>query len=226
MDSAAAIGGAAEGGRSSAWERGTGGGGKLDDAAEMPDLGLGGYDEDDDDDGSQGGDEEDEEGVGKEFVEGEEGVDNQRDEKGGKKGKGEGKSEGNEMDSKKRGSKEKGKGKDKEREKEKRERKERDKKAKGSGGKGQGDSAVKKGKTLLQVAVAEVVKEALRPLWKEKEVSKEAFKSIAKRAVVKVVGSVEAKHMPRDAKQVAAYLTDGKKEKIEKLVQVGIGRVG
>lgn len=73
---------------------------------------------------------------------------------------------------------------------------------------------------LIRKAVAEHVKDLLKPTWKEGQMSKDAFKTIAKKAVDKVMGALEAKgSIPKSQEKLDLFM-DTSKPKIAKLVQV------
>ncbi|GBG84012.1 hypothetical protein CBR_g37886 [Chara braunii] len=73
---------------------------------------------------------------------------------------------------------------------------------------------------LLRNRVADVVKQLLKPTWKEGRMSRDAFKIIAKKAVDKVVGAIVPTAMPKNQRAVDAFFTVSRKDKIGKLVQV------
>lgn len=75
-----------------------------------------------------------------------------------------------------------------------------------------------RGLTLLRIAVAEHVKATLKPTWQEGQMSKEAFKTIAKKAVEKVLSAIKPHQVPNTEEKVASYMVIAK-PKIEKLVQ-------
>jgi len=76
-----------------------------------------------------------------------------------------------------------------------------------------------RGLTLLRIAVAEHVKATLKPTWQEGQMSKEAFKTIAKKAVEKVLSAIKPHQVPNTDEKVATYMVNAK-PKIAKLVQV------
>jgi len=75
-----------------------------------------------------------------------------------------------------------------------------------------------RGLTLLRIAVADHVKATLKPTWQEGQMSKEAFKTIAKKAVEKVLSAVKPHQVPNTEEKVATYMVTAK-PKISKLVQ-------
>jgi hypothetical protein len=76
-----------------------------------------------------------------------------------------------------------------------------------------------RGLTLLRTAVAEHVKDVLKPTWREGHMSKEAFKTIAKKAVDKVLEAIKPHQVPKTDEKVAHYMENAR-PKISKLVQV------
>jgi intein-encoded DNA endonuclease-like protein len=72
---------------------------------------------------------------------------------------------------------------------------------------------------MLRAAVADHVKEVLKPTWREGYMSKEAFKTIAKKAVEKVVGNLPSHHIPKSQEKVDQFMKSSR-HKISKLVQV------
>ncbi|KAI5061513.1 hypothetical protein GOP47_0024018 [Adiantum capillus-veneris] len=79
------------------------------------------------------------------------------------------------------------------------------------------------GLRLLKSALADYVKEILRPAWKEGIMSKEAFKSIVKKVVDKVIGSLQTHQIPKSQENVDQYMTQSQ-AKISKLVQGYVDR--
>lgn len=75
-----------------------------------------------------------------------------------------------------------------------------------------------RGLKMLRAAIADHVKEVLKPTWKEGYMSKEAFKTIAKKAVEKVVGNLPSHHIPKSQEKVDQYMKTSR-PKISKLVQ-------
>lgn len=75
------------------------------------------------------------------------------------------------------------------------------------------------GYALLRQAVTEYVKEIMKPAWKAQKLSREAFKTIAKKAVDKVLTTQGTTNFPDNADGVVAFMTELRKEKIRKLVQ-------
>ncbi|MCO5583274.1 hypothetical protein L7F22_037183 [Adiantum nelumboides] len=79
------------------------------------------------------------------------------------------------------------------------------------------------GLRLLKSTLADYVKEVLKPAWKEGSMSKEAFKSIVKKVVDKVIGSLQAHQIPKSQENVDQYMTQSE-AKISKLVQGYVDR--
>ncbi|KAH7430706.1 hypothetical protein KP509_08G010400 [Ceratopteris richardii] len=80
------------------------------------------------------------------------------------------------------------------------------------------------GLKLLKTAVADYVKDILNPCWKEGNISKEAFKSLVKKIVDKVVGSLQAHQIPKSQENVDQYMAQSH-AKISKLVQGYLDRM-
>ncbi|KAH7292077.1 hypothetical protein KP509_29G050700 [Ceratopteris richardii] len=76
-----------------------------------------------------------------------------------------------------------------------------------------------RGLKMLRAAIADHVKDVLKPTWKEGYMSKEAFKTIAKKAVEKVIGNLPSHHIPKSQEKVDQYMKSSR-PKISKLVQV------
>lgn len=72
---------------------------------------------------------------------------------------------------------------------------------------------------LFQVAVTKFVKELLKPSWRQGNMSKEAFKTIVKRAVDKVSNSMEGRRVPKSKAKIDKYI-DSSRDKLTKLVMV------
>lgn len=73
--------------------------------------------------------------------------------------------------------------------------------------------------SMLRQAVTEYVKEIMKPAWKAQKLSREAFKTIAKKAVDKVLTTQGTANFPDNADGVVAFMTELRKDKIRKLVQ-------
>lgn len=75
-----------------------------------------------------------------------------------------------------------------------------------------------KGMRAFKCTLVEFVKEVLRPTWKEGQMSKEAHKTIVKKAVDKVVNALDG-NVPHTKERIDLYMSYSK-EKLTKLVQV------
>ncbi|XP_039158141.1 serine/arginine repetitive matrix protein 2 isoform X2 [Eucalyptus grandis] len=70
---------------------------------------------------------------------------------------------------------------------------------------------------LFKVALADFVKEVLRPSWRQGNMSKEAFKTIVKKTVDKVTGAMKSHHIPKSQVKINHYI-DSSQRKLTKLV--------
>ncbi|VVB17552.1 unnamed protein product [Arabis nemorensis] len=70
---------------------------------------------------------------------------------------------------------------------------------------------------LFKVVLTKFVKDLLKPSWKQGNMSKEAFKTIVKRAVEKVSNSMEGRHIPKSRAKIDRYI-DTSQQKLTKLV--------
>ncbi|KAK9812611.1 hypothetical protein WJX72_000538 [[Myrmecia] bisecta] len=72
----------------------------------------------------------------------------------------------------------------------------------------------------LRQAITEYVKEVLKPAWKAKRLSRDAFKLVAKKTVDKVMSALpsEGVQVGDNAAAAAAYLNDLRRDKIKRLV--------
>ncbi|CAI0428136.1 unnamed protein product [Linum tenue] len=75
-----------------------------------------------------------------------------------------------------------------------------------------------KGIRAFKFALVEFVKEALKPSWKEGQVTKDSYKNIVKKVVEKVSGTVQASSIPQTPEKIELYLSSSK-PKLTKLVQ-------
>ncbi|CAN0877407.1 Zinc finger CCCH domain-containing protein 38 [Linum grandiflorum] len=75
-----------------------------------------------------------------------------------------------------------------------------------------------KGSRAFKFALVEFVKEALKPAWKEGQVSKDSYKNIVKKVVDKVTGSVQVANIPQTQEKIEQYVS-ASKPKMTKLVQ-------
>lgn len=77
-----------------------------------------------------------------------------------------------------------------------------------------------KGLRAFKFALAEFVKELLKPTWKEGQINKDAYKNIVKKVVDKVIGTMQgAANIPQTQEKIDQYLSFSK-SKLTKLVQV------
>ncbi|KAL0890501.1 hypothetical protein Bca101_014484 [Brassica carinata] len=87
--------------------------------------------------------------------------------------------------------------------------------------KSQGDDAKEKDSSrsmkLFKVALTKFVKDLLKPSWRQGNMSKEAFKTIVKRAVDKVSNSMEGRRVPKSKAKIDKYI-DSSRDKLTKLV--------
>jgi hypothetical protein len=70
---------------------------------------------------------------------------------------------------------------------------------------------------MFKLALADFVKEALKPTWKEGNLTREVHKTIVKKVVDKVTSTVE--NTPQSKEKIDVYMSYSK-EKLSKLVQV------
>ncbi|PSS26655.1 Zinc finger CCCH domain-containing protein [Actinidia chinensis var. chinensis] len=75
-----------------------------------------------------------------------------------------------------------------------------------------------KGIRAFKFALAEFVKEILKPKWKDHQISKESHKAIVKKVVDKVTGSIQGAHIPQSQGKIDNYLSSSK-PKLTKLVE-------
>lgn len=72
---------------------------------------------------------------------------------------------------------------------------------------------------LFRVAIADFVKEVLKPSWRQGNMSKEAFKTIVKKTVDKVSGAMKSHQVPKSQAKINRYI-DSSQRKLTKLVMV------
>ncbi|XP_040988391.1 uncharacterized protein LOC121235985 isoform X2 [Juglans microcarpa x Juglans regia] len=70
---------------------------------------------------------------------------------------------------------------------------------------------------LFKIAVADFVKEVLKPSWRQGNMSKEAFKTIVKKTVDKVSGAMKSHKVPKSQAKIDQYI-DSSQRKLTKLV--------
>lgn len=74
---------------------------------------------------------------------------------------------------------------------------------------------------LFKVAIANFVKEVLKPSWRQGNMSKEAFKTIVKKTVDRVSGAMKSHQIPKSHAKINHYI-DSSQRKLTKLVMVCI----
>jgi len=72
---------------------------------------------------------------------------------------------------------------------------------------------------LFKIAIADFVKEVLKPSWRQGNMSKEAFKTIVRKTVDKVSNSVPSSHIPKTPAKIKHYVQSSQR-KVTKLVMV------
>ncbi|KAJ0578091.1 putative transcription factor C3H family [Helianthus annuus] len=70
---------------------------------------------------------------------------------------------------------------------------------------------------LFKIALADFVKEVLKPSWRQGNMSKEAFKTIVKKTVDKVSGAMKKHQIPKSQAKINHYI-DSSQRKLTKLV--------
>ncbi|PON82211.1 Zinc finger, CCCH-type [Trema orientale] len=75
-----------------------------------------------------------------------------------------------------------------------------------------------KGVRAFKFALVEFVKELLKPTWKDGQIGKDAYKTIVKKVVDKVTGTMQAASIPQTQEKIDHYLSFSK-AKLTKLVQ-------
>lgn len=76
-----------------------------------------------------------------------------------------------------------------------------------------------KGMRLFKNSLVELVKDILKPTWKEGRMSRDVHKTVVKKVVDKISSTIQAEHIPKTQDKVELYLSSSK-PKITKLVQV------
>eukprot|EP01018_Ginkgo_biloba_P019238 Gb_26302 [translate_table: standard] len=71
---------------------------------------------------------------------------------------------------------------------------------------------------LFRSVLAEFVKDVLKPTWREGHMSKEAFKTIVKKVVDKVTGTLQSHQIPKTQERIDQYVASSR-PKLTKLVQ-------
>lgn len=80
-----------------------------------------------------------------------------------------------------------------------------------------------KGMRLFKNSLVELVKDILKPTWKEGRMSRDVHKAVVKKVVDKVSSTIQAEHIPKTQDKVELYLSSSK-PKITKLVQAYVER--
>lgn len=75
-----------------------------------------------------------------------------------------------------------------------------------------------KGMKMFKCAIVDFVKDALKPNWKEGQLSREAHKTIVKKVVEKVTGAMQSQNIPHTQEKIDIYMSHSK-PKLSKLVQ-------
>ncbi|KAF3773901.1 Zinc finger CCCH domain-containing protein 55 [Nymphaea thermarum] len=70
---------------------------------------------------------------------------------------------------------------------------------------------------LFKIAIAEFVKDVLKPSWRQGNMSKEAFKTIVKKTVDKVSGAMKSHQIPKSKTKIDQYV-ESSQRKLTKLV--------
>ncbi|XP_019434524.1 PREDICTED: zinc finger CCCH domain-containing protein 38-like isoform X2 [Lupinus angustifolius] len=81
-----------------------------------------------------------------------------------------------------------------------------------------------KGVRTFKFALVDLVKELLKPAWKEGQINKEDYKAIVKKVVDKVTGTMQGTNIPQTQEKIDHYLSFSK-PKLSKLVQAYVERV-
>ncbi|KAK7410873.1 hypothetical protein VNO78_02065 [Psophocarpus tetragonolobus] len=81
-----------------------------------------------------------------------------------------------------------------------------------------------KGSRAFKFALVEFVKELLKPTWKEGQITKEDYKTIVKKVVDKVTGTMQGANIPQTQEKIDQYLSFSK-PKLNKLVQAYVEKI-
>lgn len=81
-----------------------------------------------------------------------------------------------------------------------------------------------KGMRAFKFALVEVVKELLKPAWKEGKLNKDGYKNIVKKVAEKVTGTMQSGNVPQTQEKIDHYLS-ASKPKLTKLVQAYVGKI-
>ncbi|XP_010939191.1 uncharacterized protein [Elaeis guineensis] len=76
---------------------------------------------------------------------------------------------------------------------------------------------------LLKIALADFVKEVLKPSWRQGNMSKEAFKTIVKKTVDKVSGAIPSHQIPKTQAKINQYV-ESSQRKLTKLVMAYVDK--
>ncbi|XP_038983475.1 uncharacterized protein LOC103722082 isoform X2 [Phoenix dactylifera] len=76
---------------------------------------------------------------------------------------------------------------------------------------------------LLKIALADFVKEVLKPSWRQGNMSKEAFKTIVKKTVDKVSGAIPSHQIPKTQVKINQYV-ESSQRKLTKLVMAYVDK--
>ncbi|KAG6386043.1 hypothetical protein SASPL_154929 [Salvia splendens] len=85
---------------------------------------------------------------------------------------------------------------------------------------GKNKKSKEKSTKLFKISIAAFVKDALKPSWRQGNMSKEAFKTIVKKTVDKVSGAMKSHQVPKSQAKINHYI-DSSRGKLTKLVMVG-----
>ncbi|CAI8619114.1 unnamed protein product [Vicia faba] len=81
-----------------------------------------------------------------------------------------------------------------------------------------------KGIRAFKTSLVELIKEILKPTWKDGKVTKEDYKAIVKKVTDKVTGTVNQVHIPQTQEKIERYLSVSK-PKLNKLVQAYVEKL-
>ncbi|XP_058731042.1 zinc finger CCCH domain-containing protein 38-like isoform X2 [Vicia villosa] len=81
-----------------------------------------------------------------------------------------------------------------------------------------------KGIRAFKTSLVELIKEILKPTWKDGKVTKEDYKAIVKKVTDKVTGTVNRVHIPQTQEKIERYLSVSK-PKLNKLVQAYVEKL-
>lgn len=81
-----------------------------------------------------------------------------------------------------------------------------------------------KGSRAFKSSLVELIKEILKPTWKDGKITKEDYKTIVKKVTDKVTGTVQRVHIPQTREKIERYLSVSK-PKVNKLIQAYVEKV-